>query len=149
MANAARAIIIENDQMLVMQRQKNNQLYYTLVGGRQNDGESIEECLVREIREETGLKIKEYNLVYTEKHNDPVYNDQFIFIATIEPHEGVALETMSEEALLNQNPYHENKHTPMWVPLKGFGHLPFRTPALGAAIQTALKKGFPRTPVAV
>ncbi len=149
MAEAARAIIIENGQMLVMQRQKNNQLYYTLVGGRKNDSESIEECLVREVLEETGLRVKSHQLVFTENHNDPVYNDQSIFIASVEPHGGISLGELSEEALLNQNPYAENKHTPLWIPLKAFASLPFRTPALGEAILKALKKGFPKEPIAL
>ena len=149
MVNAARAIIIENGNMLDMQRQKNNQLYYTLVGGRQNGDEPIEQTVVREVREETGLEITAQQLVFTEQHSDPTYNDQFIFIANVAPHGDIGLTEMSEEALLNQNPYHDNKHTPMWIPLKAFDTLPFRTPALHAAIQKALKKGFPKEPLSI
>ena len=47
MADAARAILIENDMMLVMERIKNNQRYFTLVGGRKNDNETLEQCLIR------------------------------------------------------------------------------------------------------
>ena len=147
MGQAARMILIENGQILVMERQKNNQTYYTLVGGRKNDDETIEECLVREIREETGLEITSHQLVFTEQHNDERYNDQFIFIVTVAPHGDISLGELSEEALLNNNPYTENKHTPYWIPLGSFSRLPFRTPALGQAIERSLKKGFPRVPI--
>lgn len=143
MADAARAILIENDMMLVMERIKNNQRYFTLVGGRKNDNETIEQCLVREIREETGLEITDYSQVYYEPHTEP-YNNQYIFICTVAPHADIKLGEYSEEAQLNQNPYQENKHTPMWVPVKSFATLPFRTPQLQEYIVKALKKGFPR-----
>jgi len=57
MANAARAIIIENDKMLLMHRNKNGSKYFTLVGGQLRDGESAEEGVVREVKEETGLMV--------------------------------------------------------------------------------------------
>lgn len=143
MADAARAIIIENDQMLVMHRSKENQQYFTLVGGRKNEGESIEECLVREILEETGLQITNHKQVYYEPHTAP-YNNQYIFICTVAPHGETVLQEYSEEAILNNNVYKNNKHTPMWVPLKSFKSLAFRTPQLHEEIIKALKKGFPK-----
>jgi ADP-ribose pyrophosphatase YjhB (NUDIX family) len=143
MADAARAIIIENNRLLVMERIKNNQRYYTLVGGRQNESESIEECLIREVFEETGLRILSYAKAYYEPHTEP-YNNQHIFVCTVEQHSGIQLDELSEEALLNKNPYQENRHTPMWVPLSSFASLPFRTPQLQERIVKALKKGFPR-----
>jgi len=143
MADAARAIIIENDQMLLMHRSKEDQQYFTLVGGRRNEGETVEECLLREIREETGLEIINYYQVYYEPHTPP-YNNQYIFVCTVAPHRGAVLQEWSEEALLNKNIYKNNKHTPMWVPLKSFKSLAFRTPQLHEEIIKALKKGFPK-----
>lgn len=126
-----------------MERVKNNQRYFTLVGGRQNENETIEECLVREVFEETGLRIKTHAKVYYEPHTEP-YKNQHIFICTVEPHSDIQLLEVSEEALLNKNPYHDNKHTPMWVSAKSFASLPFRTPQLQEHILKGLKKGFPR-----
>ncbi len=143
MADAARAIIIENGKILVMERQKNNQRYFTLVGGRKNPDEIIEQCLKREINEETGLVISTFSQVFYEPHPEP-YNNQYIFLCTVEPHTEIQLGEYSEEALLNRNPYEQNVHKPMWVPVSSFKSLPFRTPQIHEQIVKALKKGFPK-----
>ena len=146
MAIATRAIIIENDRILVTFRNKNNSQYFTLVGGRVNDAESNEQALVREIMEETGLQIVSASLVFHEKHHEP-YNEQYIYICQVAPHSDIAIQETSEEAWLNKSVMHQNIHEPRWVPLSSFEHLPFRTPQLQQAIVHALKKGFPKQPI--
>lgn len=144
MGKAARAIIIENGKFLAMYRNKYGSEYYTLVGGRVQENESIGEALVREVREETGLKIKSGQLVYIEQHPEP-YNEQYIYLCEVEPHGDIAIDDASEEGLMNK--LDMNIHKPYWVQLKSLSHLQFRTPQLQQAIITALKKGFPKEPV--
>ncbi len=146
MATAARAIIIENNKLLVMHRNRHGAQYYTLVGGRLNDDETPEQAVVREVAEETGLQVTKFTLVFTEKHPAP-YNDQFIFVCEVAPHESVAIQDASEEAQLNR--LGANTHTPMWVDIKHFERLPFSTIQLQKAMIEAFKKGFPITPVAL
>lgn len=144
MRKAARAIIIENGKLLVMHRNKYGSQYFTLVGGRINDGETPEQGLVREILEETGLQVTAASLVFYEEHHAP-YNDQYIYLCEVAPHADVAIQDTSEEAIMNN--YQMNMHQPGWVTLKAFEQLPFRTPQLQEAIVKALKKGFPKQPV--
>lgn len=146
MNNAARAIIIENGNLLVMRRDKQGMQYYTLVGGRINDGESPEEAVAREVMEETGLKVTSQTLVYTEKHAAP-YNSQFVYVCTVAPHGPIGIMLGSDEEILNRDGM--NMHDPAWVAAKKFNKLPFRTPQLQNAIEKALKKGFPKTPTAI
>lgn len=143
MGKAARAIIIEGDKILVMHRNKEGSQYFTLVGGRVNEGESLEQALVREIREETGLDVVSQRLVYTELHPEP-YNEQYIYLCEIAPHAETAIQETSEEGFLNRIGI--NTHEPVWAHIKSFGTLPFRTPQLQAAIIQAFKKGFPKEP---
>ena len=70
MRKAVRAIIVENGKILVMHRNKYGSQYYTLVGGRINDGESPEQALVREVKEETGMTVTAATLLYIESHPD-------------------------------------------------------------------------------
>lgn len=140
MSNAARAIIIEDGKILVMYRNKYGSEYYTLVGGRQNDSETIEQALVREVKEETGLDVTGARLVYVEKHPAP-YNEQYIFVCTIAPHGDVQIQDTSEEGFMNRIDL--NVHSPRWVDVHAFAHLPFRTPQLHQAILDALKHDFP------
>lgn len=147
MGIAARAIIIEDGKLLTMRRNKYGSEYYTLVGGRVNEHETPELALVREVREETGLAVTSARLVYIEEHPAP-YNSQYIYLCEVAPHGPVGLELTSEEADMNN--YGMNIHQPLWVPIKSFEHLPFRTPPLHAAITKALKKrrpNFPSAPV--
>lgn len=144
MANAARAIIIENGKVLVMFRNKSGSQYFTLVGGRVNDGESVEQGLVREVKEETGLDVTSHRLVFFEDHPEP-YNKQYIFLCEIGPHADIDIQEASEEALLNR--LGANIHKPVWAEAKALDKLAFRTPQLQQAIIHGLKKGFPSQPV--
>lgn len=144
MAKAARAIIIEGQAMLTMFRNKNSSQYFTLVGGRVNDGETLEQALVREVMEETGLQVTAASLVYIEEHAAP-YNEQYIYLCQVAPHGEIEIQPTSEEALMNR--FGVNTHQPMWVNVNGFAKMPFRTPQLQEAITKALKKGFPNEPI--
>jgi ADP-ribose pyrophosphatase YjhB (NUDIX family) len=143
MANAARAIIIEDNKMLLMHRNKNGKMYFTLVGGQLREDEPPEQGLAREVKEETGLDVTSCRLVYLEEHAEP-YNSQYIFVCTVAPHGEAVLQDTSEEALMNR--ITTNLHRPMWVDASAFGTLPFLTMNLQKAIVGALKKGFPEAP---
>ena len=53
--NAAKAIILHNDKILVNRCiTENNEVYYDLPGGGQNQFETMEDAVIREVLEETG-----------------------------------------------------------------------------------------------
>jgi len=146
MGKAARAIIIEDDKLLVMKRIKQGIEYYTLVGGKLNGGETPEQAVVREVKEETGLDITSARLVFTETHREP-YNDQSIFLCEVAPHGAVAVQEHSEEGLMNRIDI--NVHSPEWVRASFFPRLAFNTMKLQTAISDSLKNGFPKEPTAL
>jgi len=45
MSKAARAIVVQDGKILVMHRNKYGSEYFTLVGGRVNEGEPLEQAL--------------------------------------------------------------------------------------------------------
>ena len=139
MGKAARAIIIEEDKVLVMYRNKQGSQYYTLVGGRASENETLEQALVREVKEETGFDVTQARLVFVEYHPEP-YNEQYIYLCEVAPHYDVAIRDTSEEAQLNR--ISVNIHQPQWANKKTFEKLAFRTPQLQAAIVEGFKKGF-------
>jgi ADP-ribose pyrophosphatase YjhB (NUDIX family) len=146
MGKAARAIIIEGDKMLLMHRNKEGSQYFTLVGGRANDDETMEQALVREVKEETGLTVTRARLVFIEEHPAP-YNEQYTFLCEVAPHESVDIQDDSEEGQMNRVGI--NMHTPVWSSLNAFKHIPLRTPQLHHAIELALKNGFPAEPIKI
>ncbi len=147
MRKAARAIIVENNRILVMRRLKAGNQYYTLVGGGIKDDETMEQGVAREVKEETGLDVTSAQLVYVELHPEP-YNEQYIFLCQVAPHAvEISVAADSEEQKLATHSMQGNVHTPLWVDFGSFPHLAFRTPQLQEAIIKALKKGFPKQPV--
>jgi len=146
MSKAARAIIIENEQILVMQRDKNGLQYFTLVGGGVKAGEALEDAVIREVKEETGLDVTSTRLVYIEELPEP-YQEQYTYICEVAPHGDVKIQDTSEEAYMNKIGL--NMHTPAWINLKVFEKIQFRSIQLQDAIIKAIKTGFPSEPTKI
>jgi len=138
MRKAVRAIVIRDDQMLLMHRNKFGHEYYTLLGGGMQPGESAEHALARELMEESSFQLVSARPVFVEESGDP-YGTQYIYICEVQGGEP-KLHASSDEAKLIEM---GNVHTPMWVPIKDFASLKFRTDLLQKAIVYGLKHGFP------
>jgi ADP-ribose pyrophosphatase YjhB (NUDIX family) len=140
---AVRAIITNKNNILVMFRNKHGSKYYTLVGGEVDPGESLEDALLREINEETGLQITSYNEVFYELHKPP-YLEQHIYACEVASYDEVKIQSFAEESMMNLMGM--NVHKPMWVSFEAFERLPFRTPQLHRAVIDGLRDGFPDKP---
>ncbi len=75
MRKRAAAIIIINDQFLMMKRIKQSKEYYVFIGGGVEEGESVENAVVREVKEETSCDIQVGELVL-ELHRTDWKEDQ-------------------------------------------------------------------------
>lgn len=146
MKAAARAIILKDNLILVMQRNKRGSQYYTFVGGQTKPGEDIEQALVREVMEETGLKVTSRRLVFVEKHPEP-YIAQYTYLCEVESLDEVSIQPGAEEEWMNI--HDTNSHTPMWVETEKFSRLPFLTAELQKATVEALQNGFSEEPLRV
>lgn len=80
-----RAIIIKDDEILLMfRRRKINGVlkeYYAIPGGKLENGESIEECTVREIKEEFNIDVEILNYLgkVEDEHNiGHLYNCKYL-----------------------------------------------------------------------
>ncbi|HEY1645104.1 MAG TPA: NUDIX domain-containing protein [Candidatus Saccharimonadales bacterium] len=67
MSVSVRAIVIKDNKLLVMDRNKFGDHYLSLVGGTVEDGEELVEALKREVSEETTLEITNPRLVIDEE----------------------------------------------------------------------------------
>ncbi|PFS12863.1 DNA mismatch repair protein MutT [Bacillus cereus] len=56
-------ILIEDEKVLLVQQKVANR-NWSLPGGRVENGETLEEAMIREMREETGLEVKIKKLLY-------------------------------------------------------------------------------------
>lgn len=57
-------ILIENNKILLLDQTVNSNRKWSLPGGSLKNEETLEECLIRETREETGLEVKIIKLLY-------------------------------------------------------------------------------------
>jgi ADP-ribose pyrophosphatase YjhB (NUDIX family) len=57
-------ILIEENKILLVKQDVTEKRHWSLPGGKLEPGESIEQCLTREIKEETGLDISVRELLY-------------------------------------------------------------------------------------
>lgn len=58
------AIVIEDDQILLLNQDTEGDRAWSLPGGKVEPGETIEEALRREVQEETGLEVHVGDLLY-------------------------------------------------------------------------------------
>lgn len=59
------AFIIKNGKILLIKRVKPNRSYWVFPGGGKEKGESLEDCLKREMSEELGLRVDKYKKCIT------------------------------------------------------------------------------------
>ena len=57
-------LIVEEDKILLVKQKVSSKRCWSLPGGRLEKGETLEEGVTREIKEETGLKTKIVKLLY-------------------------------------------------------------------------------------
>jgi ADP-ribose pyrophosphatase YjhB (NUDIX family) len=60
----ATAVLIEDDRILLVKQRVSDARSWSLPGGTLKMGENLEECVVREVKEETGLTVRVEELLY-------------------------------------------------------------------------------------
>lgn len=65
---AARAIIVRNDELLVVRIKSDEGEFLVLPGGGQNHGETLQATVVREVNEELGLNVIVEDLAYVREY---------------------------------------------------------------------------------
>lgn len=68
MKEAVVALIYRGNKILGVSR-KNNPKDFGLIGGKVDEGETREEALLREVKEETGLTVTKYECVFEREDN--------------------------------------------------------------------------------
>lgn len=139
MRKAVRAIIIKDNQLLVMHRNKFGTEYDTLPGGNIEVGENPEQALYREVDEETMVTFTNPRLVFIE-HSDAIYGDQYIFLCNY-VNGDPRLHPESEEEHINK--MGKNLYKPMWLPMDKLASVPFLSSKLQQVILDGHKNGWP------
>lgn len=62
------AAVLHDDKILMVCHRTPSRTYWTFPGGGVNEGETIEQAAVREVKEETGLNVKTVRLLFEEDY---------------------------------------------------------------------------------
>jgi len=135
---SSRVVVIKDEKLLVMFRNKFGAKYVTLPGGRIEIGETAEQAAVREALEETSIKVKNPRLVFID-HAD-FYGDQFVFLCDYVSGEP-ALSAGSTELEINK--LGKNLYEPGWLSLKELSSVSFVSDELRQEIIKATTSGWP------
>jgi 8-oxo-dGTP diphosphatase len=110
---AARAIVIHDDKVLLMYREKNGKSYYSIPGGKVEGSEDLEQTVEREINEETSIKVRVEKLLGSFE-DEKKGKAQHIFLCSyIEGSPSLKSDSV-ERGMMNENP--NNLFKPEWVP---------------------------------
>lgn len=106
----AASIVLHNNNILLMWRRNKGAEYYVFPGGGVEKNESIEEAVVREVKEETSINVHINKLLYHHHYvND---SDQYYYLCSYISGEPV-LGDYNEKKEMTQST--DNIYQPMWV----------------------------------
>lgn len=138
----AAGIIIHNGNILLMYRLNKGKEYYVFPGGAVKIGESIEQAVKREVREETSCKIAVEKLLYHLIYND-IDNEQFFYLCRYmagRPKLGNA----NELAKMTRDG--DNYYKPVWLKIKDLPNILLYPLEIRDWLMEDLKNNFEHTP---
>jgi mutator protein MutT len=112
------AIIVNNGKVLLIHRVSHGKEYYVFPGGGVENGETVEQAVLREVQEETSLEVKIEKLLYHHIYDDGT--EQFFYLCRYvsgEPKlgDGNEAQDMKESDV--------NFYNPIWYGIKGLPQL--------------------------
>lgn len=132
----AAAILIQNDQVALIKRERQGLLYYVFPGGQVEAGETLEQAAAREVAEETGLLVTVGSLLAVISFGD---SQQYHFGAEIN---GGSFGAGSGPEMQGTYAAENGTYTPVWVPIAELPTLPVRPLALAELVAAAHVQGW-------
>ena len=83
-----KAMVIKNNKILILKRHPKQKVVpgqWEMTGGKLELDESLEECLIREVKEETNLDIEIKRILYATDHNTEILGKVVIIVYLCRP----------------------------------------------------------------
>jgi mutator protein MutT len=106
------AIIIKDREILLMHRINNGKEYFVFPGGGVEKGETIEDAVLREIKEEACLEVKIDRLLYQHVYDDD--SEQFFYLCNYISGEAKLGKGNEAEEMKKDK---RNYYNPLWIKL--------------------------------
>ena len=136
----AGAILIQNEAVALIKRERANELYYVFPGGQMEAGESIEAAVFRELREELGLTVTVGPLVAEVSFCGKT---QYYCLATVT---GGLFGTGDGPEMVGDYPPEQGVYSPIWMPMADLLTKPVRPRVLAEFVVHGLLHGWPHQP---
>jgi len=134
------AILIENDKVALIERHRAGRHYFTFPGGGVEAGETPEEAVVREMEEETGLRIAlQRKLAHVWFQGN---RQEFFLVERL----GGEFGTGEGEEYQDPPPYGSHSfgtYHPIWMPLSELLQNPVLPTEMAAMIVRSVQEGWP------
>ncbi|MFA6523894.1 MAG: NUDIX domain-containing protein [Candidatus Paceibacterota bacterium] len=106
------AILIREDEVLLMHR-KNEKEYFTFPGGGVEEGESIEQAVLRELKEETTIEAEINKLLYRHIYDDDT--EQYFYLCNyIKGEPKLHEDSIEKKQMLDGNEF----YNPLWFKIE-------------------------------
>lgn len=140
----AAGITTRQDKVLLMWRHNHGREYYIFPGGRVEKGETVEEAVRRELKEETSIEVEVENLLYHLRYskNGQAHSDQYFYLCRYisgRPKLGDFNEKKRMEG-------GKDLYKPMWISLEGLGGMTVYPAEIRDWLTADVGDGFSQTP---
>jgi 8-oxo-dGTP pyrophosphatase MutT (NUDIX family) len=139
----SRVIIVRNQHIALIKRQRDGRIYYVVPGGGKEPGETPEQTAIRESFEELGLKVTIDRLLAKVVFHG---REQFYFVARVT---GGHFGTGKGPEMIGKYPPERGTYTPVWIPLKSVEAIDLYPPAIAALVSKAATTGWPLAAVEI
>lgn len=115
------AIVIHDDQVLLMERRNQGKHYFVFPGGGVEKHETVIEAVVREVMEETSLTVKIEKLLYTHYYSDEFKgrSNQYFYLCSYIAGTPKLGEANEKEAMDKGTSYYK----PQWISIDSLPNL--------------------------
>lgn len=135
------AILLQDGQIALMRREKLGRLYYVFPGGGQEDGETGEQAVAREVEEELGLLVAAGRLVAQTWFRG---REQRYYLCNV-----TGGQFGSGQGPEFTRPFDPQSGTyqPVWLPVQALHTYPVLPQRVAELVQAAQHQGWPAQPV--
>ncbi len=139
----SRAIIVRNNYIALIKRQREGRVYYVIPGGGREPGETPEQTAIRESLEELGLNVSIDRLLAKVIYHG---REQYYFSARVI---GGHFGTGNGPEMIGKYPPERGTYTPVWILLKQVENIDLFPPSIAHLISLSAKTGWPASTVEI
>lgn len=140
-APRAAAIILKDGQIALMRRIKAGRLYYVFPGGKQEEGETVEQAAAREVEEELGLRVSVGRLIAQTWYGG---HKQYYYLCAVT---GGQFGSGQGEEMTGPFDPAAGSYLPVWMPVNGLQDYPVLPRRVAELVQAAQAGGWPAQPL--